>query len=138
MEYCFDKLFISTHSLTRRLTHPHSIKLSTIFISTHSLTRRLTMPSESACQFLFISTHSLTRRLTRFTGHSLFLSCYFNSQPHKEADDDAKKILYIYDISTHSLTRRLTVCIVFCYFAVVISTHSLTRRLTIIMYHISC
>ena len=33
---------------------------------------------------------------------------YFNSQPHKEADDYKKEIIEMIQISTHSLTRRLT------------------------------
>ena len=36
-------------------------------------------------------------------------SWYFNSQPHKEADDlEASVFCPACDISTHSLTRRLT------------------------------
>ena len=36
---------------------------------------------------------------------------YFNSQPHKEADNGYRRI-YVNDyISTHSLTRRLTKCL---------------------------
>ena len=34
--------------------------------------------------------------------------CYFNSQPHKEADGNRKTASKLLDISTHSLTRRLT------------------------------
>ena len=34
-----------------------------------------------------ISTHSLTRRLTGSHALTLLVTCYFNSQPHKEADD---------------------------------------------------
>ncbi len=33
---------------------------------------------------------------------------YFNSQPHKEADEQSEIYLDLIDISTHSLTRRLT------------------------------
>ena len=55
-----------------------------------------------------ISTHSLTRRLTDQHSNNIRIRGYFNSQPHKEADQletDLDKIEYI---STHSLTRRLT------------------------------
>ena len=56
---------ISTHSLTRRLTHIY---------------RRLSMRN---C----ISTHSLTRRLTSCGTWEGSHKQNFNSQPHKEADD---------------------------------------------------
>ena len=54
----------------------------------------------------------------------------FNSQPHKEADNQKCVQIAVKIISTHSLTRRLTwswqkMCDVLD-----ISTHSLTRRLT--------
>ena len=57
--------------------------------------------------------------------------CYFNSQPHEEADIIKKFTALYFHISTHSLTRRLTTTgkvPAWLYF--VISTHSLTRRLT--------
>ena len=78
-----------------------------------------------------ISTHSLTRRLTLWATFILEVKLYFNSQPHKEADERSE--LYhanIKDISTHSLTRRLTSSQVYSD-RIMISTHSLTRRLTI-------
>ena len=56
---------------------------------------------------------------------------YFNSQPHKEADDGSEattgRPVYI---STHSLTRRLTSVQNTKLRNENISTHSLTRRLT--------
>ena len=56
------------------------------FISTHSLTRRLTLFC-ICCNFSkFISTHSLTRRLTCKQATELAYLKHFNSQPHKEAD----------------------------------------------------
>ena len=77
-----------------------------------------------------ISTHSLTRRLTGSVRLIFAGNLHFNSQPHKEADEDAEKeqveqlhfnsqphkeadvfsfVLFpTYCISTHSLTRRLT------------------------------
>ena len=104
------------------------------YISTHSLTRRLTCGciSEKAwsCEFQLtasrggwrwyiildgcnhvISTHSLTRRLTQL--------------------ESAKA--YANTISTHSLTRRLTVADAKILICSRISTHSLTRRLTAIL-----
>ena len=55
---------------------------------------------------------------------------YFNSQPHKEADDGSEKDVCMMCISTHSLTRRLTAERVLKAYEVYISTHSHTRRLT--------
>ena len=61
-------------------------------------------------------------------------SWYFNSQPHKEADDlEASVFCPACDISTHSLTRRLTQVCKWSKQADCISTHSLTRRLTAII-----
>ena len=102
---------------------------------------------------LQISTHSLTRRLTA-TMFAFFRHIqYFNSQPHKEADNAMGASDKYKGISTHSLTRRLTIgtaiqnnkpanfnsqphkeadvnssTIPFPSYR--ISTHSLTRRLT--------
>ena len=56
--------FISTHSLTRRLTTIVFINNNRLCISTHSLTRRLTRKTGALSSCYDISTHSLTRRLT--------------------------------------------------------------------------
>ena len=78
---------------------------------------------------------------------------YFNSQPHKEADNlmnldfplsqefqltasqGGWLVMWTQKrtrkpISTHSLTRRLTLLYLLPFLSVIISTHSLTRRLT--------
>ena len=57
---------------------------------------------------LQISTHSLTRRLTAYTLSKFCNSWHFNSQPHKEADNEYGGSVEREVISTHSLTRRLT------------------------------
>ena len=54
----------------------------------------------------------------------------FNSQPHKEADNQQTGKLSHVHISTHSLTRRLTDLHIHQSNSGTISTHSLTRRLT--------
>ena len=59
-------------------------------------------------------------------------STNFNSQPHKEADEQDVCCEYDRVISTHSLTRRLTLQMVSHEAGSAISTHSLTRRLTLI------
>ena len=121
---------ISTHSLTRRLTS-HMVKAFIIYgISTHSLTRRLTALFNSCRKAFHISTHSLTRRLTTVLQIFQIQRCYFNSQPHKEADEGHEEFRKINCISTHSLTRRLTWDWSSDPEADRISTHSLTRRLT--------
>ena len=56
-----------------------------------------------------ISTHSLTRRLTSLPGKVWSILQHFNSQPHKEADEDFEDEDEEETISTHSLTRRLTI-----------------------------
>ena len=78
--------YISTHSLTRRLTGSFTFDLILIDISTHSLTRRLTGKIVNHTDNEIISTHSLTRRLTQVRHLYHIWSMYFNSQPHKEAD----------------------------------------------------
>ena len=79
-------IFISTHSLTRRLTAVFEADLQAMDISTHSLTRRLTSVFQKFICDPDISTHSLTRRLTGAVRKSYWWRFYFNSQPHKEAD----------------------------------------------------
>ena len=61
--------YISTHSLTKRLTISYPEFFNELYISTHSLTKRLTkrltmiIPTTIMNEFI-ISTHSLTKRLT--------------------------------------------------------------------------
>ena len=83
---CFFQKVISTHSLTRRLTIFYFSFSFLRDISTHSLTRRLTNISIKFEDYKKISTHSLTRRLTEERHRKEKLKWYFNSQPHKEAD----------------------------------------------------
>ena len=49
-----------------------------------------------------ISTHSLTRRLTGISPRQKRKSKHYNSQPHKEADDDSSDKATI--VSTFQLT----------------------------------
>ena len=56
--------YISTHSLTKRLTGIEMSFLPITLISTHSLTKRLTIVVEEIEFGESISTHSLTKRLT--------------------------------------------------------------------------
>ena len=78
--------YISTHSLTRRLTRYRLDLRPQLYISTHSLTRRLTGQPDTTQNIELISTHSLTRRLTEYLTAYSSRNWYFNSQPHKEAD----------------------------------------------------
>ena len=144
-------IFISTHSLTRRLTRTYPFGLSRTYISTHSLTRRLTdVKIANNCKWIFQLTASQGgwQKLSLFRYDIL----HFNSQPHKEADNSPTVLPDYRLISTHSLTRRLTcdslnLGLSCKYFnsqphkeadayswsqnsSDDISTHSLTRRLT--------
>ena len=101
-------LWISTHSLTRRLTEIYTRKRNPSEISTHSLTRRLTSERRLRAWQEKISTHSLTRRLTRSpTKHAqaiIFqLTASQGGWPCCALPDPER-----WCISTHSLTRRLT------------------------------
>ena len=79
-------VFISTHSLTKRLTAQWHYLPRVISISTHSLTKRLTTIPDGNLLIEGISTHSLTKRLTIPSKFSRKMLVYFNSQPHEEAD----------------------------------------------------
>ena len=124
--------FISTHSLTRRLTD--NFLWVTFILEVFQLTasqggwRIRIIP---LIRVMWISTHSLTRRLTVVMAKDVWCSWYFNSQPHKEADTH---VCFVYvrgghfnsqphkeaDQLSHSQLHNLKY----------ISTHSLTRRLT--------
>ena len=123
--------YISTHSLTRRLTpstarcmneyknfnsQPHeeadveSSVFSSVFnISTHSLTRRLThfpWSHSNTCRYFNSQPHEEADESVRWFEHVIG---YFNSQPHEEADNICGWNSKRWYISTHSLTRRLTI-----------------------------
>ena len=102
---------------------------NSLYISTHSLTKRLTNKSViGALNELFQLTAS--RRGWPFCFPPFVLSWYFNSQPHEEADVDNPDPYIVNSISTHSLTKRLTDILILSQNSVSISTHSLTKRLT--------
>ena len=85
---------ISTHSLTKRLTHHKGILVQLRNISTHSLTKRLTISNALKLIEEGISTHSLTKRLTKGDWSGV----------------------HIRFISTHSLTKRLTISSLMVFF----------------------
>ena len=84
--FSFHSWYISTHSLTKRLTTWRRNRYLTFWHFN-------SQPHEEADEYwkemgfeYIISTHSLTKRLTML-GYSLSTeSGYFNSQPHEEAD----------------------------------------------------
>ena len=101
------------------------------------------------------STHILTRRMTKRTGsigyHSTFQltssqggwpnwtplryrDIFFNSHPHKEDDDEMRKMADDLDFSTHILTRRMTISKRYWIPIARFSTHILTRRMTIVLF----
>ena len=78
---------ISTHSLTRRLTH----FLYLVQLGFHHFNSQPHEEADGVCRqtiatIMKISTHSLTRRLTASVGFGATPQEYFNSQPHEEAD----------------------------------------------------
>ena len=108
---CICLLHISTHSLTRRLTHFCRYSEGNTRISTHSLTRRLTNDQRKEWLRNYISTHSLTRRLTFPCScprmFEIFqLTASQGGWPVAYLSSSSKRY-----ISTHSLTRRLTAAV---------------------------
>ena len=99
-------------------------------ISTHILTRRMTHLLLSEPVLLCISTHILTRRMTQLLGVPYRPFLHFNSHPHKEDDQTWKETELEWDISTHILTRRMTLRFRCRRYRRNISTHILTRRMT--------
>ena len=71
------------------------ISLKILFISTHSLTKRLTTGFQFVSNVFDISTHSLTKRLTVYDREYILVTADFNSQPHEEADSNFRQ-KYIY------------------------------------------
>ena len=78
------------------------------YISTHSLTRRLTFFQTIICMMnmYFNSQPHEEADIERWIEDGR--KQYFNSQPHEEADWNQQVCIRIFGISTHSLTRRLT------------------------------
>ena len=70
-------LFISTHSLTKRLTEIPVYYWEKESISTHSLTKRLTGTGRRYDCTGSISTHSLTKRLTTLRGYNRLRTLVF-------------------------------------------------------------
>ena len=127
---------------------------TSVYISTHSLTKRLTggksdddrkdsyfnsQPHEEADDLFgcclngnCISTHSLTKRLTTMTSRETRRADYFNSQPHEEADSYAvntRNVVNNFNSQPHEeADQKRTVS---GSFFMQISTHSLTKRLTL-------
>ena len=84
-----------------------------VFISTHSLTRRLTWGLMFVDGNFLISTHSLTRRLTSISAtRSSRLVFQLTASRGGWRCRPCPRILQI-RISTHSLTRRLTMVLCF-------------------------
>ena len=60
-----NRIDISTHILTKRMTEDPDMKLQEVIISTHILTKRMTKASGMDGFAGDISTHILTKRMTR-------------------------------------------------------------------------
>ena len=144
--------YISTHSLTKRLTAcalasvtPLLFQLTAsrrgwqnlfflhLFREQFQLTASRRGWRCSVYHIEWVLTFQLTasRRGWLLSRLHICTSAYFNSQPHEEADGDAiLKIETFLGISTHSLTKRLTLKPLNKIINRFISTHSLTKRLT--------
>ena len=144
---------ISTHSLTKRLTHllvclpgfqfhfnsqPHE-EADWMKSAIDNLTKHFnSQPHEEADQRRWknmprarrISTHSLTKRLTIIKLHNVAAECISTHSLTKRLTVISLPLLYRSSISTHSLTKRLTIVPAVNKVAGKISTHSLTKRLT--------
>ena len=129
-EWCSINSYISTHSLTRRLT------TFGIFPVFPALAFQLTASQGGWRMNQRVDLFKWAFQLTASQGGWLssfsksFKHQHFNSQPHKEADVGGVTAFGALTISTHSLTRRLTRLRSNRWGRSSISTHSLTRRLT--------
>ena len=138
------------------MTNPFSSVWIMICISTHILTRRMTHILHFCSLHHCISTHILTRRMTFYSASYYRKYLYFNSHPHEEDDFDVTtiqckqnhfnshpheeddgmnraKVHIAAGISTHILTRRMTTAEMKQDGTLCISTHILTRRMTAIL-----
>ena len=77
-------------------------------ISTHSLTRRLTAQERFFYYKLTYFNSQPHKEADETVSDTAAFIPNFNSQPHKEADETIEEAKAMYEISTHSLTRRLT------------------------------
>ena len=100
------------------------------YISTHSLTKRLTVIASPPCNSLIISTHSLTKRLTNWQDGLLMRQIFQLTASRRGWREWSSNFFYGICISTHSLTKRLTRSAFEGIVNFIISTHSLTKRLT--------
>ena len=103
-----DRLGISIHSLTRRLTAKTGPFICRFFISIHSLTRRLTRCWLRIDLYIWHFNSQPHKEADRRKGFLPKTRSNFNSQPHKEADFFNPYLRGGKKISIHSLTRRLT------------------------------
>ena len=78
-----NEYFISTHILTKRMTHGVHSLYRAEFISTHILTKRMTIPMSMNWNSRIISTHILTKRMTAILNkNNLFKIAYYISNKH--------------------------------------------------------
>ena len=82
---------------------PHNV-----YISTHSLSRRLTNLLMNIHTSLLHFNSQPLKEADRCQHYERRDGRYFNSQPLKEADKAKTEAVAAVEISTHSLSRRLT------------------------------
>ena len=125
-----DQQHISTHSLTKRLTGGWAVKARFTEISTHSLTKRLTKISCIPGTRVYISTHSLTKRLTGVPSPSVTMSI-FQLTASRRGWRRFRLIIFSWLIHFNSQPHEEADCLFILWLMVTgISTHSLTKWLT--------
>ena len=138
MLYSKPLIFISTHSLTKRLTEEATKILQMVAFQLTASRRGWHKKSQSNKKLLTFQLTASRRGWLRTRTSRSWPTTYFNSQPHEEADDFLSLWYLVRNISTHSLTKRLTSGrAIRPRVALFISTHSLTKRLTKWHSHIS-
>ena len=133
-----DSSFLGCVSLTDFNSQPHeeadtsNIVLSQIInISTHSLTKRLTHDFQTVHQEHYIFQLTASRRGWLSFSPSEYNSTAFQLTASRRGWRAWSNVLHgSWHISTHSLTKRLTSLRLSCFVLSDISTHSLTKRLT--------
>ena len=99
-------MYISTHSLTKRLTTNTCLSTKDYNISTHSLTKRLTdgfnVPEGLVKHFNSQPHEEADEAVTLFEAAIK----YFNSQPHEEADDGIQELVDGYRLFQLTASRR--------------------------------
>ena len=100
------------------------------FISTHSLTRRLTVAAFFFCCPKVYFNSQPHKEADHGRPVSILIYRYFNSQPHKEADSSTTNWTTLRGYFNSQPHKEADGSLLYAAYGRRISTHSLTRRLT--------